>query len=296
MTDPSTRPADLVRRHRDALFAWVAAHDPDELDRLLDADYSRVTFGLGHPFVRRTRDIGPAEHRRYWVAEHEVLGERVRVTNDWYDRNVPDLIAYLAAIGVVDDVEDLTVDERQWSRPVSAPSDPAPAHPPATVALDSLSTSELLALQAATIAELRKRSVLRAGAAPAGDLAELLVHRALAGSTLADPAEKAFDVIDPTWGRVQVKSRTVSDPPRPGQLQTGTFRSDAFDHAVLVLLDEATYEVVRAVLLPVDAVRERWGRRDRVNGWALMMNGPTMRHAAAADITGELRVALSQLA
>lgn len=291
--DASTRPADLVRRHLDALFAWVESEAPDELGNLLDADYSRVTFGLAHPFIQRVTDIDPARHRRYWVAEREVLGERVRVTNDWYDRNVPDLVAYLAAIEIV---EDLTADERAWSTPVTAPTVPASTPVAIPVDLGALSAGELLGLHAAAIAELRRRGVLRAGAAPAGDLAELLVHRALAGSTLADPSVKAFDLTDPTWGRVQVKCRTVSDPPRPGQLQSGTFRSDGFDHAALVLLDEASYEVVRAVLLPVDAVRERWGRRDRVNGWALMMNGPTMRHAAAVDITGELRVALSQLA
>ena len=43
-----------------------------------------------------------------------------------------------------------------------------------------------------------------------------------------------------------------------GELQSSPFRSDGFDHAALVLFNRADYSVVSAVMLPIDAVKERW--------------------------------------
>ncbi|MDN7121474.1 hypothetical protein INN71_08735 [Nocardioides sp. ChNu-153] len=290
MSDTPTRPGELVQTHLGALLARVETQDPSELDRLLDAGYSRVTFGLVYPFGRRVDDLTEAEHRRYWVGVHRVLGVDVRVTNHWYDEHVPDLVAYLAAIGVVP--ADLTADEQRWARP---PALPVPAPPTPGIDLAQRAVSEFLALQAGAIHELRRRGIVRGAGSPLGEVAELVVHRALPGSVLADPAMKAYDVTDEKWGRVQVKARTVSNPPRPSQLQSGIFRSEGFDHAALVLLDETTYDVVRAVLLPLAAVQERWGHRPRVNGWALQMNGPTMNHPAAIDITEAVQKASRSL-
>ncbi|MFW6773189.1 hypothetical protein ACOACO_02815 [Nocardioides sp. CPCC 205120] len=290
MSDTPARPGELVRTHLGALFAWVETQDPSELDRLLDAEYTRVTFGLAYPFARRVEDLTEAEHRRYWVGVHRVLGVDVRVTNHWYDEHVPDLVAYLAAIGVVPD--DLTADEQRWTRP---PALPVPAPPTPGVDLTQHAVSELLALQASAIRELRRRGIVRGAGSPLGEAAELVVHRALPGSVLADPATKAYDITDDEWGRIQVKARTVSTPQLPGQRQTSIFKSEGFEHAALVLLDDTTYAVVRAVLLPLDTVRARWRHRPRENGWTLQMNGPTMNHPAAIDITEAVRRASRSL-
>jgi hypothetical protein len=60
-----------------------------------------------------------------------------------------------------------------------------------------MSIGELLALSRATLAELRKRGVVRTRNAPAGDYAEFLVQRATGGE-LASNAQKSWDVLTRT--------------------------------------------------------------------------------------------------
>jgi hypothetical protein len=79
------------------------------------------------------------------------------------------------------------------------------------------SAADLLWLQAATIAELRDRRVLRTNNPPVGDYAEWLVARAL-GSELETNANPSFDLTSTVYGRVQVKARVVSTPAKAGQL------------------------------------------------------------------------------
>ena len=88
--------------------------------------------------------------------------------------------------------------------------------------------------------------------APAGDYAEFLVASAL-GGTLAPNSEKSFDVLVGDL-RVQVKARVVSDPPKSGHLQLSPFRSFDFDEAIIVLFDDLSYGVRKAVRVPVDIV------------------------------------------
>jgi hypothetical protein len=151
--------------------------------------------------------------------------------------------------------------------------------------------AELLAGYARTLAELRRRGVVRSNNAPAGDYAEWLVARAL-GGTLADTfSEKSWDVKLMTGDHVQVKTRVVSTPPSAGQLQTSPFRSWAFDTAALVLLRAEDYYVVRAALVPVAVVKELGQWRQHVNGHVMMMNGRLLDHEHATDITEALNMA-----
>ena len=160
--------------------------------------------------------------------------------------------------------------------------------------LTAASASEIFTLYGAMLRELRARDVIRTNNAPAGDYAEWLVAGALHG-TLAPNSEKSFDVGDTEFGRVQVKVRVVSSPAQSGQLQTSPFRSSDFDHAAFVLLSDVDYTVFRAFLLPVEAVQERWTWRAHVKGHVVQMNGPTMNHTEAIDITDELRQAAWRL-
>jgi hypothetical protein len=148
---------------------------------------------------------------------------------------------------------------------------------------------ELLAGYAKSLAELRKRGVVRSANAPAGDFGEWLVSRAL-GGTLADNfSVKSWDVRLPAGDRVQVKTRVVSALPRAGQLQTSPFRSWDFETAAFVLLRDEDYSVVRAVLVPAVVVREfaRW--RAHVNGHVVMMNAMLLDRPEATDISADLR-------
>lgn len=151
--------------------------------------------------------------------------------------------------------------------------------------------AELLAGYARSLAELRRRGVVRSANAPAGDYAEWLVARAL-GGTLADNfSVKSWDVALPGGERVQVKTRLVNTPLKAGQLQTSPFRSWDFESAAFVLLDARDYGVLRAVLVPVAAVRSAGRWRSHVNGHVLTMNAALLDHPDATDISGLVRAA-----
>jgi hypothetical protein len=135
--------------------------------------------------------------------------------------------------------------------------------------------------------------VVRTRNAPAGDLAEWLVARAYGGS-LAPNSEKSWDV-STDGRRLQVKCRTVGDGAARGQRGLSPFRSFDFDAVVVVLLDEETYDVVRAVELPVAVVREESRRVEHVNGFRLRATPTLLGHAQAIDVTTRLQAALADL-
>jgi hypothetical protein len=158
--------------------------------------------------------------------------------------------------------------------------------------LSSATVADLLAGYAKTLAELRRRGVLRTNNAPAGDYAEWLVQRAL-GGVLAPNSEKSHDVTLDDGRTVQVKARVVGSPPRAGETQTSPFRSWSFDLGAFVLLDASTYQPVLGVLVPVDAVRIHAKPRPHVNGDIVFIQPPLTTSADAVDITAELQSAAS---
>jgi hypothetical protein len=155
-------------------------------------------------------------------------------------------------------------------------------------------TRTLLRLYAATLTELLRRGVIRTRNAPAGDLAEALVARAYGGE-LAGDSEKSWDVRTSDGRLLQVKSRVVSEPPQRGQLGLSPFRSFAFDAVVIVLLGEATYDVVGAVELPVAAAEENSRYVSQVNGSRLHATPEILAHPDAVDVTARLRAAMEAL-
>lgn len=146
---------------------------------------------------------------------------------------------------------------------------------------------ELLSGYARTLAELRRRDIVRSNNAPAGDYAEWLVWKALGGK-LAGTSEKSWDVCLPSGMLVQVKARVTSVPLRAGQLQTSPIRSWDFDLAAFVLLATDDYRVTRAALVPVAVVRGVARRRSHVNGEVVMMNAALLGHPEATDLTEAL--------
>ena len=150
---------------------------------------------------------------------------------------------------------------------------------------------DLLAGYALTLAELRRRGVVRSNNAPAGDYAEWLVAKALGGELADAFAEKSWDVRLPTGDRIQVKARVTSTPLRRGQIQTSPFRSWNFESAAFVLLGAEDYRVVRGVLVPTAIVQEHARWRAHVNGHVVMMTSALLNHKVAADITASLNEA-----
>ncbi|MFC7500583.1 hypothetical protein [Nocardioides sp. GCM10030258] len=80
--------------------------------------------------------------------------------------------------------------------------------------LSAAPAAALLALHASVLSELRARKVLRTNNLPTGDYAEWLVWRALGGDILEGNSTKSYDLETPTFGRIQVKARLVSQRSR----------------------------------------------------------------------------------
>jgi hypothetical protein len=169
----------------------------------------------------------------------------------------------------------------------ASPPEPAVAAAPA----DPRSTAELLSGYAQTLAELRRRGVVRSNNAPAGDYGEWLTARALGGTLVENFSVKSYDLTLPAGERVQVKTRVVSAPVRRGQLQASVFRSWDFELAALVLLRDNDYAVHRAALVPVQVVQSSAVRVEHVNGWRLVMTDDVLAHPEAQDFTDAAREA-----
>jgi hypothetical protein len=102
-------------------------------------------------------------------------------------------------------------------------------------------------------------------------------------------SEKSWDVQLPNGDRIQVKSRVVSDPPRAGQRQLSPFRSFEFDAAVVILLRDIDFEVLRAVILPRAVVESSSVYRSHVNGHVMFATQDILDNPLAVELTDRLR-------
>ena len=110
---------------------------------------------------------------------------------------------------------------------------------------------------------------------------------------LAASSEKSYDVITNSGEKVQVKSRLVSSPVKPGQLQLRVFRSFDFDYAVIVLLSDIDYAVMRALKVPCHVVEASSTYRAHVNAKVLFATPDIMNHPDATDLTALLQATRS---
>jgi hypothetical protein len=156
--------------------------------------------------------------------------------------------------------------------------------------VNTWSNAQLFEQYSAILGELRRRDVTRTNNAPAGDYAEWLVQRAL-GGRLAPNSEKSFDLETEDGTRVQVKARAVSEKILAGQRQMSSFRTWAFDQAAMVQFAKNDYSIVRAVLVPVEQVRDsaRWTKH--VNGHVAFMTEALMTSPGSTNITDAVRAA-----
>ncbi len=163
---------------------------------------------------------------------------------------------------------------------------------PHAVDLSRLSTRDLLRLYADILTALVARGVVRSRNAPAGDLAEHLVATAYAGE-LAPPSEKSWDVR--ADGRpLQVKARLITAGDNKSHVYS-PFRSWDFDACVFLLMDAHTYDVVRAVELPVATVKAVARETAWVKGFRITTKTPLLDQPGAVDVTPAVRRALDLL-
>jgi hypothetical protein len=147
-------------------------------------------------------------------------------------------------------------------------------------------------LSARIVTELKSRGVTRLRNAPAGDVAEYLVARAFGGE-LAAPSVKTRDV--QTGDRkLQVKCRLV-DPDSKRYESFSPFRSWAFDACVFIALDCYTYDVVRAVEIPMATVKGIARETAWVKGHRVSVSQLAGQLVGARDVTELIRDALDDL-
>jgi hypothetical protein len=175
-----------------------------------------------------------------------------------------------------------TVDSSTTSAPYSTPPD-----------LSIMSTMQLLRLYSSILTELLTRRIIRSRNAPVGDLAEHVVAISYEG-ILASPSEKSWDVLTGDQRRLQVKSRLIAATHR-GTSFYSPFRSWDFDACVFVLFDPFSYEVHKAVEVPVPVVKSYAREAAWVKGFRVSTRADLFRMPGAVDVTERVAKALESI-
>ncbi len=85
----------LVKSHIKKIFHFCDTTDHNELSRLMDAAYSKTTFGINFPFCTEVSQIPTEQSKRYWTTSYIVRGKTVRVSSQWFDKSKASFIQYL---------------------------------------------------------------------------------------------------------------------------------------------------------------------------------------------------------
>lgn len=157
--------------------------------------------------------------------------------------------------------------------------------------LEKKSVSELLALHAEILRELRHRKLIRGTNNPVADIAEYLVAKAL-NLDLEPKSTTGYDAIDQQKNRFEIKGRRVTRENKSRQL--GFIRGldqGHFTHLAGVLFTE-DYEILRACVVPIAVVKEEAKYNKHVNGWRLVLRDEIWNRPEVRDITTELKTTL----
>src|ERR1700730_295794 len=93
------RIGEFVKDHLGKIFEHCESN-PAELAHLMDADYSRRTFGLAWPFCADAGRISTKDHNRYWAARYVCGDKRLRVCSQWFERQREPFRSYLMSKGI----------------------------------------------------------------------------------------------------------------------------------------------------------------------------------------------------
>ena len=148
------------------------------------------------------------------------------------------------------------------------------------------SISELLALHAAIMEELRVREVLRSANNPTGDLAEYLFCSAF-GWAQENNSAKAFDATGHDGKRYQIKGRRIHHRNRSRQL-SAIRDLDGFDVLAAVLFDD-DYRVMRAALILLAVVHERSTYIEHTNSHKFLLRDAVWDAPGVEDVTARLQ-------
>jgi hypothetical protein len=145
---------------------------------------------------------------------------------------------------------------------------------------------ELLQLQTAITAELRRRGAIRTGVAIGAELMERAVAEAY-GGTLPPPGTKSWDVLAADGRRIQVKTRTLAVDAR----RHFPFHDLEFDLAVVVHLDVKDLSILWAAELSRE-LSVALAKPHAQDVWRIRM---TAARREGTDVTELLRAAYAAI-
>lgn len=153
--------------------------------------------------------------------------------------------------------------------------------------LEKLSEIELLQLHASIIDELKRREVVRTKNNPIGDYAEWLVAKAL-NLQLARNSSAGYDGKDINGIKYQIKARRITPENKSSQLSAiRNLSGKDFDELVGLIFDEK-YQILVAVQIPHEVVKEYAEYREHVNGHILHLRGKVLEDIRVKDIRNVL--------
>ena len=136
--------------------------------------------------------------------------------------------------------------------------------------VEGLTVRELLSVQAAAIAELRRRGICRSQNNPIADLAEWLVAQAFQ-LELVENSTTGYDAKSRAGERYEIKSRRISPTSRPTHLSPiRGLEKQHFDFLVAVVFAD-DFTIARASRLTFPTVTRLARYRKHVNGHLLYL-------------------------
>ena len=89
----------MVQKYIPKIFAYCEKN-PNELNNLLNKEYSKQNFGINFPFCLETYLIATEQSRRYWKDPYDVCKKTVKVTSQWFEYNRSHFETYLLEKGI----------------------------------------------------------------------------------------------------------------------------------------------------------------------------------------------------
>lgn len=95
----------FVKDHIPKIFNYCQTQDKDELERLLNQNYTRKTFKLSFPFCKEKALLRDKESKRYYSKDYLVNDKIVRVCSQWTIASKDKVLNYLVAKNLISNEE-----------------------------------------------------------------------------------------------------------------------------------------------------------------------------------------------
>ena len=154
--------------------------------------------------------------------------------------------------------------------------------------LSRQSLKQLLQLNGAIVAELKRRGVCRTSNSPIGDIAEHLFSNAF-GWQLESNSKAGFDALDDLGQKYQIKSRRVSAGNQSRQAgDIRRLKDGLFDFVAGVVFSEEC-DVLLGLIIPHRLVAERASEISHSNSSRIYLRDDWVDTPGVRNVTGELR-------